>query len=197
MATAPMALDLGRLCLAQYGRGHADAVASWVRDERELLWLAPGTVPPLTAAKVDGWSKAEQHRFVVWESIPGRAAAYAELDYLTPTREQMWVGHLIIAPTMRGQGLSIIITESLLELAFEHFLAQQVLLLVFPENIPAVRCYERVGFRRAGDEVKHFEHRGRSETLLRMAIDRGRYQRLSSTRATPRLTLPFVAQAGR
>jgi RimJ/RimL family protein N-acetyltransferase len=72
-----------------------------------------------------------------------------------------------------------------------------VLLLVFPENIPAVRCYERVGFKRAGNEVKHFEHRGKSETLTRMAIDRGRYRRLSATRGTPRMTLPFVVQAGR
>ncbi len=197
MATAPMAFDLGRLCLTHYSREHAGVIASWVREARELLWLAPATPPPLTAEKVDGWSRAEQHRFVVWESIPGRAAAYVELDYLTPTHEQMWVGHLVIAPGMRGRGLSVVITESLLELAFERFLAQQVLLLVFPENTRAVRCYERVGFRRAGEEIKHFEHRGRSESLLRMAIDRGRYRRLASARATPRLTLPFVAQAGR
>lgn len=197
MATAPTATEFGRLCLTYYSNGHAAAVASWVRDERELLWLAPATVAPLTAEKVDGWSKADQHRFVVWESIPRRAAAYVELDYLTPAREQMWVGHLVIAPALRGRGLSVVVTDTLLEMAFDRFGARQVLLLVFPENTPAVRCYERVGFRGAGEEIKHFEHRGRSERLLRMAIDRGRYRRLSATRSTPRVTLPFVAQAGR
>ncbi|MBI4580594.1 MAG: hypothetical protein HY718_12880, partial [Planctomycetes bacterium] len=49
----------GTLCLVPFDPLMAPVVARWTRDDRELFWLAPRTVPPLTAAKVVAWASPD------------------------------------------------------------------------------------------------------------------------------------------
>ncbi len=193
MAVMPLAADTRDLCIAGYSAAHARYVQSWIRSDRELLWLAPATPPPVTAEKVDGWSRADQHRFLLWNAPLNRPVGYAELDFLSPARDQMWIGHFILAPQVRGCGLSLTFASTLLHLAFDRFEAARVLLLVFPDNAAAVRCYTRVGFTADGEERKQFEHDDSVHVLLRMVLDRARYRRLAGSAAIPPRHLPLIS----
>mgnify|MGYP003870401201 CR=1 FL=1 len=192
---APTAFDVDSCCVTRFTPLHAPVISGWVADQRELLWLAPATAPPLTAEKVNNWSRSEQQRFVLWHTPTRRPIGYSELDFLQPLRDQMWIGHFIIDPAVRGMGLGHVFASTLLNMAFDRFAAQHVLLLVFPENRAAVRCYERLGFVETGAEVKRFDQQPEECVLMRMLLERSRYRRLAATRMAPSPALPFVPEA--
>jgi RimJ/RimL family protein N-acetyltransferase len=63
----------------------------------------------------------------------------------------------------------------MLEEAFGHREAEQVSLVVFPENRPALRCYNRIGFRHAGFQVKYFQTTGKQHRMIRMTLRKSDY----------------------
>lgn len=153
-------------------------VATWIDEDRELLWLAPGTPPPLTAEKVLAWGQERRQRMLLWLNSEPRPVGYAELNEMPSRADQLWVGHFILNPEFRGKGLGFRFAEALLARAFVELGACDVLLVVFPENTPAIRCYERAGFVSLGREHKHFEATGRRHEFLRMGIHVARYRQL-------------------
>ncbi len=186
MAAAPGILSVPSYALAPFRPEYAPAVAAWVRDLRELLWLAPGTLAPLTAEKVIGWLGPTDQRFVLVEEETARPVGYSELNQMGATRRQMWIGHFILAPAVRGRGLATRFVFSLLDVAFARQDAGEVVLLVFPDNRRAIRCYERAGFVAERFEHRYFDNSRRTEMFLRMRIDRPTYQRaIRSTCGAP------------
>lgn len=190
MCPSPESSDPSVYRIERYTPAVAATIASWAPTASELLWLAPGTPPPLTPEKVAAWGCTEGQRFLLWDGWRDAPVGYGELDYLSPLRHQMWVGHFVIAPAFRGQGLGLSFARGLLRMAFDRYSAQQVVLLVFPENVSAVRCYERAGFVGDGREAKYFERIRAEHTLLRMSINRDRFRRVTVLDRTPDLPLP-------
>ncbi len=94
----------------------------------------------------------------------------------------MWIGHFLLDPTYRGQSYGIRFAEALLATAFLEYNVSDVLLVVFPDNIPAVRCYQRVGMEIKGTERKFFKATGREHLFLRMAINLNHYRQLAAAR---------------
>ena len=157
---------------------YAPAVASWVRDELELLWLAPSTVWPLTAAKVAGWTGPTDRPVLLFEPGESLPCGYAELNPLRDAKRQLWIGHLIIAPARRGCGLGRRFTRVLVEKAFADSRVQQVIMVVFPDNGPAIRCYKANGFRVVRQERHRFPPSRRVRVMLRMEITRAQALRV-------------------
>jgi hypothetical protein len=107
----------------------------------------------------------------------------------------MWIGHFIVDPRQRGRAWGARFAQALLSHAFIAEAAAKVLLVVFPENRRAIRCYQRAGMLVTGSERKYFESTGRAHQFLRMEIRPARFRRLVSDgvysgRPTPLLPLP-------
>lgn len=164
--------------LSRFSPLHAARVASWVRTSTELMWLAPGTVPPLTSEKVSAWGLDRPNRFLLGAANHAEPGGYAELNYMPTSGDQMWVGHFLVDPELRGRRVGTRFAAALVNLAFRHFRVNAVLLVVFPQNAHAIRCYERAGMKRLGEEAKHFPETGRTHTFARMGIDLDRYEDL-------------------
>jgi GNAT superfamily N-acetyltransferase len=162
-------------------------VASWVRDETELLWLAPGTAWPLTADKVCGWTGPTDRPVLLFEGAQSIPSGYAELNPLRESKTQLWIGHLIIAPARRRRGLGRRFTRMLVEDAFSDPRAERVVMIVFPENQPALRCYESVGFRVIRTEQHRFPPHQQERSLLRLEITRAEASYMSSGPAAQEL----------
>lgn len=151
----------------------AELLVSWVRDEQETLWLAPKTAPPLNADHVRRWNLPGHEQLQLIR--PGRPTplAYGELNRLNRANGHFWLGHLIVPPARRGHGLGRELTRQLLNRAFNLYGAQQVSLVVFPANRPAIACYRAAGMRPNGYEEHDLPAYGRHVHLLRMVATPG------------------------
>ncbi|RIK63806.1 MAG: hypothetical protein DCC65_15305 [Planctomycetota bacterium] len=193
-ATRPPARPAGPH-LIPFSEGRAALIASWVRSDAELLWLAPGTPPPLTAEKVLLWGEERRQRLMLRNGRDETPIAYAELNEMPGHRRQMWIGHFLLDPAQRGRSWGVRFAQALLAAAFESQGATDVLLVVFPENERAIRCYERAGFLQLGQERKHFKSTGREHLFTRMGISRSRFRKLTSMGRMPAEPLPLIAEA--
>lgn len=161
-----------RLTLRRFASTDAPRVRSWVRSARELFWLAPRTAPPLTDQTIVAWGSADHHQFCLAEPHAGAPIAYGEVNLLSAVTRQFWLGHIVIDPQLRGRGLGLELTRRLVRQAFHRFGAQRVVLVVFPANQAAVRCYAAAGLEAVRYEQQYFAENRRREWLLRMEISR-------------------------
>jgi RimJ/RimL family protein N-acetyltransferase len=143
-----------------------------VQDEREAYWLAPKTAPPLTTADVRAWVSSAHEPLQLAHRELTYPLAYAELNILNHRPLHLWLGHLIVDPAWRGQGLGQAFTRQLLDRAFACHAARAVSLVVFPENLPAIRCYRAAGLRDGGYEWHNLPPYARDVRLLRMTAER-------------------------
>ncbi len=158
------------LTLESFNPAHAPLIAGWVRTANELWQLAPSTPPPLTPEKILKWPKPGGQAFIGRTADRPAPIAYGELNPMRVERDQYWLGHVIVDPQVRGVGLGRRFVELLVAEAFEERAARRILLVVFPDNPAAIRCYERVGFLRAGEERHRFSTGGPLFSLLRLEL---------------------------
>ncbi|MCB9852051.1 MAG: GNAT family N-acetyltransferase [Phycisphaerales bacterium] len=173
----------------------APVVASWPKSAHELTWLAPGTVAPLTPAKVCAWQRRDGRQFLFWESAADGPCGYGELNHMPDERRRYWIGHFVLDPAQRGRGLSHVFFRNLVVHAFEEMGAAEILLVVIPENVAAIKCYQRGGMIVSGRESKRFDATGQRHTFLRMSINRKRYDRLDAYRNVDAFRTAFVRSA--
>ncbi|MBN2561849.1 MAG: GNAT family N-acetyltransferase [Phycisphaerae bacterium] len=183
--TAPVSAPARQGLVTPFDALYAPKIASWVQSDEELTWLAPGTRPPLTAHKVMNWGNDRGRRLLFWGGRQDEPIGYSELNNMPGSPRQMWIGHFVLAPAHRGRAYGSQFARALLALAFRECSATDVLLVVFPENVAAIRCYERAGMVVTGRERKYFQATGNEHTFLRMGITRTRYRRLVAVRQLP------------
>lgn len=79
------------------------------------------------------------------------------------TIELMWIdteaktgkiGRYLLNPELAGKGYGSEALEKFLSIAFNDFHIKRVWLSVFNFNKPAIRCYEKVGFKSVNQEVR-------------------------------------------
>jgi len=156
----------------------APIVASWVRDGQDLLWLAPKTPPPLTATKVMAWVRPDGFPFLLRRDDVAEPLGYLELNPMSVPKRHFWMGHCVIDARHRGRGLGRLMVDLMLDEAFLHRRMNRVSLIVFPDNLPAVRCYRRAGFLDVGEQARYFPTTGRQCRMLQMSIDRERHEQI-------------------
>ncbi len=162
-------------CLTPFDLLYAPEVATWVPSAAELTFLAPATAWPLTARKVAAWGRHREARYLFWISGDDAPAGYAELDFMPGRRDQMWIGHVVIAPARRGHSYGFTFIETLFNRAFNVHGVSAVLLVVLPDNDAAIRCYRRAGMTDMGLERKFFRTTGQTCSFLRMGINKNHY----------------------
>ena len=148
----------------------ASHVASWVRDARELFWLAPGTPYPLTPAKVTGWTRNRGMALLLFGADESLPCGYGELNPVRRDPHHVWLGHLVIDRARRREGLGQELTWSLIDWAFQRGSADRLTLVVFPNNVPAISCYLDCGFRLLGEEFQRFQGLAEPQKLLRFEM---------------------------
>lgn len=92
--------------------------------------------------------------------------------YLQPYRKlahQCEFG-IIVSPEMRGQGVGTLLIQSLMQLAKQNFRIELLHLQVYEQN-PAMRLYERLGFREYGRQT-HWIKEGDGVYVGRVFMER-------------------------
>lgn len=158
--------------LMPFATNIAPTIASWVSDDISLLWLAPRTPPPLTPRKVLDWHGVGKTALLAYIEGEDSACGYAEINQTKSKPYELWLGHIIVAPQRRSRGIGSRFVEMLLDESFESFGAQMVSLVVFPDNVAAIRCYQRCGFAVTREECHRFRRGGPKCHMLRLDITR-------------------------
>lgn len=175
MATRPVqhaVAPLGTCRLVRFMPADATLVSAWLSNPRDAYWAAPRTWPPITPQRVLAWKRPGHRQYVLIDARRELPVAYGELNTLRHRSGDYWLGHLVVDPQQRGRGYGLALTRLLIERAFAQHRARRVLLVVFPENVGAIRCYQRAGMRPDGYELHHFPPYERCEHLLKMVIER-------------------------
>ena len=181
--------------LTPFATHFATTIASWVSDDISLLWLAPRTPPPLTPRKVLDWHGPNKTVLLAYIEGEDAPCAYAEINQMKSKPYELWLGHIIVDPQRRSRGIGSLFVDQLLDEGFESFGAQMVSLVVFPENVAAIRCYQRCGFSVTREECHRFRRRGPKCRMLRLDITREHWlerarERVSSSPRPTRSVLP-------
>ena len=150
----------------------ADVITQWVGSDDDLLWLAPGTPPPLTPEGVRAWRKPGGHALVLSESAKNDPIGYGELNPMRADHGHWWLGHMIVRGDKRGRGIGHAFLRALLNRAFHDLAAYRVSLIVFPGNHAAIGCYRRNGFIPVSEEYHRIGGHDAVNRLLRMEIRR-------------------------
>ena len=172
--------------LTPYDRLYAPVLLTWVRSDDELFWLAPQTPAPLTLRKIDKWTTERDDPFLFWtDGDPTSPIGYGELNRMPGSDRHLWLGHLIIAPSMRRRGWGGCMMNHLLRVGFQSRRVREISLVVFPDNVGAIRCYERAGLESWGDQHKQFSPSDRPHRMIHMGIRRERYEALKKSACGP------------
>jgi len=75
----------------------------------------------------------------------------------------------IFDPEARGRGIGTFAVQKMCDVAFSELRAHRVELGVYPDNVAAIRVYEKCGFRREAMLRKYIHHDGKWRDLLWMA----------------------------
>lgn len=162
--------------LCTFQTDHALAIARWVNTPEQMRWLAPSTKLPLTSDKILNWKKPGGQAFVYMQTSDSQPIGYGELNPMRRYLDHLWLGHVIIRPDQRGMGSGRLLVQALLKEAFQERLATRVLLIVFPDNTPAVQCYLHVGFKITDEEFHKFDSEGVEQRLLRLEMTTDRFE---------------------
>lgn len=155
-------------------------VCSWVQSNRDLLWLAPRTEPPISDAKVLAWHHDRCTPMLLFELGDDEPCGYADINRMKVQIDNVWLGHIIIAPSRRRRGYGAQFVRLLLEAAFADSNTTMVSLVVFPDNVAAIRCYQNCGFRLTCNEYHRFRDPHARQRMLRLDLRRTRWEKSAS-----------------
>lgn len=177
-------VGIGALSMRRFQMSDAPSISAWVRSPEELRLLAPSTSLPLTPAKVVGWRKPGGYAVVLVQGRLSQAVAYGEINPMSQDVSHFWIGHVLVNPRYRGQGVGARFVSAMVSEALTSLGGERISLVVVPANEAAIRCYESVGFVRAGEELHRLGRSGRKVRLARYEIHRdspGRWRALANS----------------
>ncbi len=126
-----------------------ERLISWI-DSRESLVLFAGSLfeYPLTKEQLQEYvAKKERKVFKIREAESQKVIGHAEI--MKPGAHQKRLCRILIGEKdLRGKGYCSRIISLLLNMAFEDVEIQKVDLNVYDHNLPAIKCYEKAGFKR-------------------------------------------------
>ena len=129
-------------------------IFSWVQSSEELRWWSARDDFPLQTVNIfETWHADPDVSAYVLLNGSQQPVGYGEV-WSDPEENSVELARLIIAPSHRRQKFASHLIDQLLarpEAQSRH----PAWVRVVPSNLPAVLCYQSVGFIRATPEVEH------------------------------------------
>lgn len=142
------------LSLIPFEPAHFGALATWFSSEEDVVqWGGPGVSYPLDNAQLSAMlerGSADQPTRLCWMAQDGgELVGHAQLgvDWRNGNAR---LSRVVIAPSMRGQGLAAPLVALVIREAFSLPEIERLELNVFPFNASAIRTYEGLGFVKEG-----------------------------------------------
>lgn len=140
--------------LLPFSRAHFEELATWFANERDAVqWGGPSMTFPIDASQMNAMleeMRAEPPTRMCWMARHDRElVGHAQLG-LDWRNGNATLARVAIAPKARGRGLAAAMLSLVIADAFARCEIERVELHVFTFNIPAIRAYQRLGFKHEG-----------------------------------------------
>ncbi len=138
-----------------------DVIKYWITDERtHALWCGDRAEYPLARGSFDFFLREIAANngdtpFVALNDF-GRPMGFFCISVSTETNEAM-LKFVVVDPIRRGKGVGREMLSLAVKYAFEIAGAESLRLCVFSGNVPAIRCYEAVGFTIQSTDTAAFD----------------------------------------
>jgi RimJ/RimL family protein N-acetyltransferase len=153
-----------------------DELISWIDSEELLMQISgPNLSFPLTREQLTrNISEPNRRAYAITEILTGKMIAYAEI-YVTSENIASLDKILIGDRNMRGKGIGQQIMKQLLFISFMILGTEIATLNVFDWNEPAIKCYEKAGFRINKEKTRSLEFKGVTWQVLNMCLVRSEH----------------------
>ena len=153
-----------------------DIIKHWITDPRtHAMWCANLFAYPLEQDNFESVLQNFSERFgdspFVATDEQGKVLGFFSYSLNVATNEGK-LKFVVIDPVYRGKGLGKEMLMLAVRYAFEMTKACAVLLSVFLENVRAIKCYERVGFRERHTTENAFRFQDEYWSRCNMALER-------------------------
>lgn len=130
----------------------------WIPDASfALQWGGPAFTFPLTVEQLENYLKdsneinASKYIFKAVEESTNSVIGHISIGNVDRINESARIGKVLIGNSdSRGKGYGTQLMLAALKVAFEELKLHKVTLGVFDFNASAIRCYEKVGFKKEG-----------------------------------------------
>lgn len=144
-------------------------VATWFNDKKIFdFWSGGQYQYPLTTEQIENKYSEYQDDENRWMMTAldenGEICGHFILRLADYEKNSVHIGHIVVSPNKRGQGLGKAMIEMALKYAIEILGMKRVTLGVYADNLPAKKCYESIGFKEYSQEKEH--------NLINMAFEK-------------------------
>ena len=145
---------MDEISLRPFDRMDFDRLISWIDSpEASVQWAGGFFRFPLDAAQLEGYrgsGEGELSTRRIFTACDGRGDRVGHIELSDIDRHSARICRVLVDPARRGNGIGSGMVRQVLRLAFDELRLHRVELLVFDFNMPAIGCYEKVGFVREG-----------------------------------------------
>jgi len=170
------------ISLLPFDKNDFSQLVAWIADEETLLQFAGASFSfPLTQDQLEV-SLADKKRLACTvvhipnKAIIGHAEIYLQ-DAVTAVLCRILIGNM----AYRGKGMGQQVVNELLILAFSQPGIEEAMLHVFDWNIPAIKCYEKAGFRINEGKTKSRQVKDKTWMALHMHLNREDWSNLQKS----------------
>ncbi len=154
------------LKLEPFSQADFHQLIDWIPNSSfALQWGGPAFTYPLTVEQLENYLKgantinASKYIFKVVDESTNEVIGHISLGNVDRVNESARIGKVLIGRSeSRGNGYGTQLMLATLTFAFEELKLHKVTLGVFDFNTVAIKCYEKVGFKKEGllrDARKH------------------------------------------
>ena len=161
--------------IQKFEEENIETLISWINNAEDLMQFAgPKFTFPLTKSQI-AESLVDKNRFAFAvmdksDEIIGHAEIYFKENSFA-------LGRILINNENRGKGYGKFLTERLLEFGFKKSNMEYAELNVFDWNKPAIKSYEKAGFKIDSNQTLLREINGKIWTAINMKIYRNEYEK--------------------
>ena len=167
--------------LEPFGERDIPRLLGWVYPSEAFLiqWSGAAFVHPLNRQQLEDHAHQAGETLQIYKAISdGGPVAHIELARIERRHRRASISRVLVAPDCRGSGIGRAITRAALVIAFDQMHLHRVDLAVFDFNLPAIRCYESLGFVREGLRRHHRFVDGKYWDLIDMSILEDEWRKL-------------------
>jgi RimJ/RimL family protein N-acetyltransferase len=157
-------------------RADCATLAGWLTDPFLLLMTAPDWQHPLTVEAVErAYIQAPGSVEPLKAVSDGRMVGH--LGFHRPRPDAGHLIHVVVDPALKGQGYGSAMVEAVNRRSFGEEGLRRLTLHVYTENVAAIACYLKSGFRIEGHHREVTLWNGRTFDTYSMALLRHEWER--------------------